>query len=154
MSFEKTPGGTRGARTPGSNPVTRGLGRLMTSWHRRSGDKFQGMDLLYLTTVGAKSGQKREVAVARFPDGEDSWLVVASAAGSAHHPAWYHNIAAHPDQVWIEFGGRQMRVTPTQLEGDARAQAWQRITQMQPRYASYEKKTDRAIPVIRLARVD
>jgi deazaflavin-dependent oxidoreductase (nitroreductase family) len=90
----------------------------------------------------------------RFPDGEDAWLVVASAGGSAHHPAWYHNIATHPDQVWIEFGGRQLRVTPTQLDGDARAGAWQRITQLQPRYAGYEQKTDRAIPVIRLSRAD
>jgi len=154
MSFEKTPGGTRGAWTPPSNPVTRAVARVMASWHRRSGDKFQGMDLLYLTTVGAKTGQRRESTVARFPDGENSWLVVASAAGAAHHPAWYHNIAAHPDQVWVEFAGRQIRVTPTQLDGDARAEAWQRIIQRQPRYAGYEKKTDRAIPVIRLSRAD
>jgi len=152
MSFQKAPAGTRGGRGMPSNPLTRGIMRLMTSWHRRSGDKFQGMDLLYLTTVGAKTGQKRQSAVARFPDGEDAWLVVASAGGSAHHPAWYHNIAAHPDQVWIEFGGRPLQVTPDQLGGDARTQAWQRITQLQPRYAGYERKTDRPIPVIRLAR--
>jgi deazaflavin-dependent oxidoreductase (nitroreductase family) len=152
MSFEKTPAGTHGARAPRPNAVTRSIMRLMTSWHRRSGDKFQGMHLLYLTPMGARTGQKRQSAVARFPDGDDSWLVVASAAGAAHHPAWYHNIAAHPDQVWIEFGGHQQRVTATQLEGDARAQAWQRITQIQPRFASYEKKTDRDIPVIRLSR--
>ena len=154
MSFQTTPGGTRGTRTPSSNAVTRGMMRAARTWHRRSGDKFQGMDLLYLTTVGAKTGQKRQSAVSRFPDGEDAWLVVASAGGSAHNPAWYHNIAAHPDQVWIEFGGRQLRVTPAQLDADARAEAWQRITQLQPRYAGYEQKTDRAIPVIRLARAD
>jgi len=152
MSFQKPPGGTRGARIPPSNAVTRALNRVAMSWHRRSGDKFQGQDLLYLTTIGAKTGQKRHTTVARFPDGEDAWLVVASAAGSAHHPGWYHNIAAHPDQVWIEFGGQQLHVTPTQLDGDARAQAWQRITQLQPRYGGYERKTDRAIPVIRLSR--
>jgi hypothetical protein len=45
-------------------------------------------------------------------------------------------------------------VTPTQLDGDARAEAWQRITQLQPRYAGYEQKTDRTIPVVRLARAD
>jgi hypothetical protein len=67
--------------------------------------------------------------------------------GSAHHPAWYHNIAAHPDQVWIEFGGRHLRVTPTQLDGDERAQAWQRITQSQPRYASYEKNPTAQSPL-------
>src|SRR5215467_8182 len=139
MSFQKLPGGTRGAWVPPANAVTRALSRVAMSWHRRSGDKFQRQDLLYLTTVGAKTGRKRHTAMARFPDGEDAWLVVASAAGSAHHPGWYHNIAAHPDQVRIEFGGRQLRVTPTQL---------------QPRYAGYEQKTDRAIPVIRLAAVD
>jgi deazaflavin-dependent oxidoreductase (nitroreductase family) len=122
----------------------------MTNWHRRSGDKFQGMDLLYLTTVGAKSGQKRQSTVSRFADGDDAWLIVASAGGATQNPAWYHNIAAHPDQVWVEFGGKQQRVTPSQLAGDERAQAWHRITQAQPRYAGYEKKTDREIPVIKL----
>jgi deazaflavin-dependent oxidoreductase (nitroreductase family) len=96
----------------------------------------------------------KKSTVTRFADGDNSWLVVASAGGSAHHPAWYHNIAAHPDQVWIEFGGNRMRVTPSQLEGDERAQAWQRITGSQSRYAGYEGKTDRVIPVIRLSRAD
>lgn len=154
MSFEKTPGGTRGARGITSNPVTRVMMKMMTSWHRRSGDKFQGMDLLYLTTVGAKSGQKRQSTVTRFADGDDSWLIVASAGGSAQNPAWYHNIAAHPDQVWVEFGGKHQRVTPSQLDGQAREQAWQRITQAQPRYRGYQEKTDREIPVVKLTRAD
>jgi hypothetical protein len=55
VSFQKTQAGTRGGRGLSSNAVTRTLMRVMTSWHRRSGDKFQGMDLLYLTTVGAKT---------------------------------------------------------------------------------------------------
>ena len=126
----------------------------MMSWHWRSGDKFQGMDLVYLTTVGAKSGQKRQVTVSRFTDGDNAWLVVASIGGSAKNPAWYHNIAAHPDQVWAEIGGEQFRVTPHQLEGEDRAQAWERITKSQPRYANYETKTDRVIPVIRLTRAE
>ncbi len=155
MSFQKTPSGTRGARGAGSsNALTRFVSKAMTKWHRRSGDKFQGMDLLYLTTVGAKSGQKRQVTVSRFQDGDDSWLVVASIGGAAQNPAWYHNIAAHPDQVWAEIGGKEFRVTPQQLEGDEREQAWQRITQSQPRYAAYQQKTDRTIPVVRLSRAD
>ena len=155
MSLQKTPGGTRGAKgAASSNPLTRFMSKVMTKWHRRSGDKFQGMDLLYLTTVGAKSGQKRESTVSRFPDSGGAWLIVASAGGSASHPAWYHNIAAHPDQVWIEFGGQQHRVTPTQLDGDERARAWDRITASQPRYAGYQQKTDRSLPVIRLSQAD
>jgi deazaflavin-dependent oxidoreductase (nitroreductase family) len=154
MSFEKTPGGTRGARIPWSNPLMRAMLRLMSGWHRRSGDRYQGMDVLYLTTVGAKTGQKRESTVTWISDGDDAWLIVASAGGSAHHPGWYHNMATHPDQVSIEFGGRQLRVIPTQLDGDARAQAWQRITSKYPRFAGYQRHTDRALPVIRLSRAD
>jgi deazaflavin-dependent oxidoreductase (nitroreductase family) len=154
MSFQKTPGGTRGGRGMPSNSVTRFISKTMTSWHRRSGDKFQGMDLLYLTTVGAKSGERRQSTVSRFADGDDAWLIVASAGGAVKNPAWYHNIAAHPDQVWVEFGGKQQRVTPSQLAGDERAQAWQRITQVQPRYAGYQTKTDREIPIIKLTRAE
>jgi len=151
MSFQKTPGGTRGSRTV-SNGLTRAIMRLMTGWHRRSGDRFQGMDLLYLTTVGARSGRRRQSTLTRFADGDDAWLVVASAGGSARHPGWYHNIAAHPDQVWIEFGGSRMRVTATQLDGEARERAWQRIIASQPRYRGYQAKTDRSIPIVRLTR--
>src|SRR5690348_701337 len=150
MTFQKTPGGTRGARGVPSNPLSRIMMRVMTSFHRRSGDKFQGMDLVYLTTVGAKSGQKRQVTISRFPDGDNAWLVVASVGGAASNPAWYHNIAAHPDQVWAEIGGKQFRVNAQQLDGEERAEAWRRITSAAPRYAGYETKTDRVIPVIRL----
>jgi deazaflavin-dependent oxidoreductase (nitroreductase family) len=120
---------------------------------RRSGasGKAMGVDALVLTTVGAKTGQKRQTLLGWFPDGESAWLVVASAGGAATNPAWYHNLAAHPDQAQVEVGGKTVNVTAAQLSGPERDAAWQRITAAQPRYAGYEKKTDRLIPVIRLA---
>ena len=152
MTFEKTPGGSRGSKIPSfAAPVMKFMNGLMIRQSRRSG-RAAGMDVLVLNTVGAKTGQSRQTLLGCFPDGDNAWLIVASAGGTVANPAWYHNIAAHPDQVWIEFGGQQLHVTPAQLDGDARAQAWQRITQLQPRYAGYERKTDRAIPVIRLSR--
>jgi deazaflavin-dependent oxidoreductase (nitroreductase family) len=114
MPVEKLPGGTRGTRTPPSL-----LGRVMTPlmvrFHRRAGDRFQGMDLLYLTTVGARSGTPRTTPVARFDDGEGGWFVVASAGGAARHPGWYHNIVAHPDEVRVEASGKDHRVQVDQL---------------------------------------
>jgi deazaflavin-dependent oxidoreductase (nitroreductase family) len=126
---------------------------LLIKVHRRSGDRFMGMDLLYLTTVGAKTGQQRQSPVARFADGDGAWLVVASNGGSAKHPNWYHNLMAHPDQVWIEVGGRTVQATVEQLEGPRRDEAWRRIVASQPRFAGYEKKTTRALPVVRLTAV-
>ncbi len=123
---------------------------LMIKIHRRSGDRFSGMDLLYLTTVGAKSGQKRVSPVARFADGEDAWLIVASNGGSAQQPNWYHNLRAHPSQVEVEFGGATRPVTVEELSGERRQAAWQRIVAAQPRFAGYSKKTSRTIPILRL----
>jgi deazaflavin-dependent oxidoreductase (nitroreductase family) len=152
MSFN-TPNGTRGARQPKA-------GRLMTwfnGWNakkiRRKGGKIMGFNALVLTTVGAKSGTERTTPVGWFPAGdEDSWLIVASAAGAPKNPAWYHNIAAHPDKITIEMGGGKVPVTAEQLHGPDREQAWQRITEAAPRFATYETKTDREIPIIKLTR--
>jgi deazaflavin-dependent oxidoreductase (nitroreductase family) len=155
MGIAKTPSGSRGRRTvPRANAVTRFLQRLMIRQHRRAGDRFMGMDLLYLTTVGVKTGEMRLTPVARFPGGDGSWLVVASAAGAARNPAWYHNLVAHPDQVWIEVAGRQQHAAVEQLEGQARDDAWQRIVASQPRYAGYQRKTDRLLPIIKLSPVE
>jgi len=127
------------------------LKNMMIKIHRRSGDRFMGMDLLYLTTVGAKTGEKRLSPVARFPDGADAWIVVASNNGSSRNPSWYHNLMAHPDQVWIEVAGRSVPATAEKLEGPSREAAWQRVIARHPRYAAYQRKTDRTLPMIRLS---
>jgi len=149
MSIEKLPGGTRGARTPPSL-LSRITTPLMVRIHRRSGDRFGGMDLLYLTTLGARSGASRTTPVARFDNGQGGWIIVASAGGATQHPAWYHNIAAHPDQVRVEVSGEHHRVRVDQLEGEDREEAWARVVERAPRFQGYLTKTDRQLPVLRL----
>ncbi|MGO8961039.1 MAG: nitroreductase/quinone reductase family protein [Streptosporangiaceae bacterium] len=148
MSFD-TPAGTRGARQP-SGPFFRWMNKVMSRRLRRKGGKMMGFNALVLTTVGAKSGAKRTNPVGWFPGHEGSWLIVASAAGAARNPAWYHNIAAHPDEVQVEVDGRTIPVTAEQLHGPEREEAWRQITTTAPRFAQYEQKTDRVLPVIRL----
>lgn len=75
---------------------------------------------------------------------------MASAAGAARNPAWYYNIAAHPDQLQIEVEGRTVAVSAGQLHGTERAAAWQRVIAAAPRFAQYQQKTDRELPIIRL----
>jgi deazaflavin-dependent oxidoreductase (nitroreductase family) len=106
-------------------------------------------DLLVLTTVGRKSGAVRESPVRWFPGGDGSWLIVASANGAVGNPAWYYNLAAQPD-VTVVVGGRTVEVTASQLSGAERDEAWARITGAAPRFADYQRKTDRELPVIRL----
>jgi deazaflavin-dependent oxidoreductase (nitroreductase family) len=107
---------------------------------------------LVLTTVGAKTGQKRDAHLTAFPEG-GGWLVVASKGGSATHPAWFLNMARHPEKIWVQVGSRRLRVSAESLKGAERANAWRRIVSEFSNYADYEKKTDREIPVVKLTPV-
>ena len=147
MAFD-TPAGTRGARQPRAGLV-RWANKMAAGRIRRSG-KMMGFNALILHTVGAKSGADRITPVGWFPGTDDSWLIVASAAGARRNPAWYHNIAAHPDKVRIEVNGQAIPVAAEQLHGTERDQAWQQITSTAPRFGQYQQKTDRQMPVIRL----
>jgi deazaflavin-dependent oxidoreductase (nitroreductase family) len=155
MTINKSSSGTRGMRGARlATLVARVMRPVLIRHHRRQGDTFRGSDVLYLTTVGARTGQRRENAVAYEPDGDNAWLVVASFGGAAHHPGWYHNIAANPDEVWIEVSGRRHHVRPEQLQGARRAEAWARITASIPSMGGYQEKTDRVLPVLRLVRAE
>lgn len=145
----KPPSGTRGVKAPPAALVRLITPALMRA-HRRSGDRFRGFDVLYLSTVGARTGQPRTTPVARFDDGHGGWIVVASASGSARHPAWYHNVVAHPGDVRVEVGGRATRVRVEQLEGEARERAWADVAARVPLFGEYRSKTDRHIPLLRL----
>jgi deazaflavin-dependent oxidoreductase (nitroreductase family) len=152
MSFD-THAGTRGGRQPGrqpSGPMVKLVNKLAAGRIRRKGGQFMGFNALILTTVGRKSGAERTSPVGWFPGKDGSWLIVASAAGAVGNPAWYYNIAAHPDQVQIEIQGRKVAVTAEQLHGEQRAEAWEQIIAAVPRFAGYQQKTDRELPVIRL----
>ena len=152
MSFN-TPNGTRGARQPKAGRMLKWFNERAAKRMRRNGGRVMGFDALMLTTLGAKSGAERANPVGWFPAGDDDgWLIVASAAGGPKNPAWYYNIAAHPDKVTIEMAGSKIPVTAEQLHGTERDEAWQRIAKASPRFAQYETKTDRVLPIIRLTR--
>ena len=154
MAVELTPRGTRGTTFPTfARPLMKIMFGVMVGLYRLLGGRglrMMGQPLVLLNTVGAKTGQPRHALVCRFPDGDHSWLVVASFAGSAKHPDWYVNMAKNPDKVWVEIGKRELKVRPETLKGAEREAAWQRVLSLAPGYAAYQEKTDRQIPVVRL----
>ncbi|WP_328998097.1 nitroreductase family deazaflavin-dependent oxidoreductase [Kribbella sp. NBC_00709] len=146
MSFD-TKAGTRGARQP-KGRLMLWVNRLMARRIRRGG-KFMGFDALILRTIGRKSGEERTTPVGWFPGADGSRLIVASAAGAPGNPAWYYNLAANPE-VRIDVDGETIEVRAEQLHGAERAEAWDLITAASPRFAEYQVKTDRELPVIKL----
>ena len=149
MSFN-TPAGSRGVSQPGFAKQFLKLFNKFSAGRIRQTGKFGELPSLVLTTVGSKSGQERKSPLAYFPADGGGWLIVASFAGAAKNPSWYYNLAAHPEQVSIEFSGRSESVTAEQLHGAERESAWRQITAASERFTEYQSKTDRELPIIRL----
>lgn len=118
----------------------------------RVGGHFENMTLLLLHTVGAKSGHPRLNPVATIADGE-RYVIIASKAGAATNPDWYHNIIANPE-VRVELGTEMFEARAEVVPEPERAELYQKVAAVYPRFADYERKTDRVIPVIALTRLN
>jgi deazaflavin-dependent oxidoreductase (nitroreductase family) len=155
VSVRITPSGTRGSgfgKMPRwAVPVYRAMNRVMFAVAGRR-MRIQGRPLLQLETIGAKSGTRRFTNLGSFddPDRAGAWLVVASAAGAARHPAWYFNLARRPDDAWVTIDAKRIPVRAESLSGDDRTRAWDRIVSLAPGYSRYTVDTDREIPIVRL----
>jgi F420H(2)-dependent quinone reductase len=114
---------------------------------RRIGD----VPILLLTTKGRRSGQMRTVPVMYVP-GEEP-VLVASNGGSPSHPSWYLNLQADP-RASIEIEGRREDVVARTLSGEDREPLWRRAVARYPAYASYQRRTERQLPVVVLSRPD
>ncbi|MET9829627.1 nitroreductase family deazaflavin-dependent oxidoreductase [Streptomyces sp. NPDC006385] len=105
-----------------------------------------------LTSTGARSGRPRRTPLACMPeDGGRSWILVGSNFGRTAHPAWTHNLLAHPDAE-VSWKGRDIPVRARLLEGAERAAAWRAVLDFWPPYASYQARVEREIRVFRIVR--
>jgi deazaflavin-dependent oxidoreductase (nitroreductase family) len=101
-----------------------------------------------LETDGATTGARRRNAVIYFQDG-DRVTIAASNAGSSRHPAWYHNLRAHPD---VTFAGIPMRARVVDDEAERR-RLWVLADRVFPAFARYRRdaaKVNRTIPIVQL----
>jgi F420H(2)-dependent quinone reductase len=105
-----------------------------------------GMPIVVIGMRGAKSGKVRKTALMRVEHGGE-YALVASKGGAPENPEWFYNLEAHPDEVTIQDGPAPFRVTVRELEGDEKAEWWERAVAAYPPYAEYQANTERQIPV-------
>ena len=130
------------------------ISKIHTAIYRISGgllgQRLDGLDILLLTTHGRKSSKRYQTPMPYFthPRG---YLLIASNAGSASNPGWYHNLLHRP-RVSIQIGTDQHDVLASPLEENARREWWDKLIDLQPRYAGYQQTTQRCIPIVLLER--
>ncbi len=112
---------------------------------------IQGLPVVLLTMLGAKSGSVRKVPLMRV-EHDGAYAAVASQGGAPEHPQWYHNLRKHPD-LDLQVGEETFAVHAREVEGAERAAWWERCVDAFPPYAGYQVKTERLIPVFVLERV-
>lgn len=112
----------------------------------RVGGMFASMPILLLHHTGARSGTERVNPLAYNRDGE-RYVIIASKGGAPKHPAWYHNLTAHPDAT-IEVGTQTLRVRATEATSEERERLYRAQAELMPQFAEYAEKTTRTIPVV------
>ncbi len=100
--------------------------------------------------TGAKSGKERVTPLAYFTQGEEV-VLIASKGGAPKHPAWYHNLKAHPE-VEATTDGRFEPYLAREATGEEREHLWQLATTLYSGFDDYQRRatssTERQIPVM------
>lgn len=139
-----------GDYAPSTSDWARKQAELFESSGGAQGNELRGMPVIVLTSVGAKSGLLRKTALMRV-EHDGQYAVVASLGGAPKHPVWYFNLKANP-LVELQDGAEKHAYLAREVEGDERAEWWERAVAAFPNYAEYQQKTDRLIPVFVLTR--
>jgi deazaflavin-dependent oxidoreductase (nitroreductase family) len=102
--------------------------------------------MLLLDHVGAKSAIKRTTPLVYVDDGADV-VIVASKGGHPNHPAWYHNLRAHPDTA-VQIGRERRAVHARVATPGERERLWPKAIATYAGYGSYQQRTERQIPLV------
>lgn len=102
-----------------------------------------------LSHTGARSGRPRTSPLMYIAEGE-TVAVVASKAGQPSHPAWFHNLLAHPETT-VEIGAERRPVRARVAAAEERERLWPRFVAAFPSYESYRREAaPRQIPLVLL----
>ena len=115
--------------------------------------QFGDSPVVILHTIGAKSGELREIPLVALVGDDGGLTVFASKAGATTNPDWYHNLKAKSD-ITVEYGDESFDAEVEELpeaEGQARLQAQAALI---PTFAGYvTSAAPRVIPAFAISRV-
>ena len=113
----------------------------------RIGHRLPGLpQMLLLDHVGARSGRVRSTPLVYAGDGENL-ILVASKGGHPRHPAWFHNLCAHPDTT-VQVGAQRRAVRARIAGPGERERLWALAVAEYRGFETYRDRTDREIPIV------
>ena len=108
-----------------------------------------GAQVVWITTLGRKSGQWRRTPLLGVPveiDDMRGWGIAGSNAGQEKIPGWVFNVREHNEGT-IEIDGEILPCTFTEVTGDSARAIYERLGNSWSSYRMYERNIKRDIPV-------
>ena len=117
----------------------------------RVGGELASPPIVLIHHLGVRTRAERvtPVAYSSLPDGR--LVIAASNSGSPTHPAWYHNVTAHPT-IEVELSTETFTALAKEVTGAARAALWAELIAASPTLGEFQARTTRQIPLITLTR--
>jgi deazaflavin-dependent oxidoreductase (nitroreductase family) len=107
---------------------------------------MSGLPVVWVTTIGARSGQQRTVPLLAFLVGTELALL-GTSFGQAKTPSWVHNIESEPNVI-ISYRGASVPGRARPAREAEEAGIWERAGAVYPGYSSYgERASHRRIRV-------
>ena len=106
-----------------------------------------GMPVVELHTVGRKSGLPRSTMLTAPVIDGGRVVLVASKGGDDRDPDWYRNLMAHPE-VELTMAGRRRPMLARRVSAAEKAELWPRVVAAYRGYGSYQRRTERDIPLV------
>lgn len=135
-----------GEYEPSTSQRSRDQVALYESSGGTQGTTLNGLPVIVLTTIGAKTGKLRKTPLMRV-EHDGQYAVVASQGGAPKHPVWYFNLLKDP-HVELQDGPVKRDYIAREVTGDEKAEWWARAVEVWPPYDDYQATTERTIPLI------
>jgi len=99
---------------------------------------LSALPVAMVTTTGARSGKTRTVPLLALPT-DDGLAIIGSNYGQPKHPAWRHNLRAHPEGE-VDVEGRRWLFCAVEVEDERRERIWERALQTYPGFSAYARR--------------
>jgi deazaflavin-dependent oxidoreductase (nitroreductase family) len=108
---------------------------------------LNGLPVVMLRVIGARSGQPRTVPLVGIRDG-DKVVLIGTNFGQQRQPAWSHNLRAHP-QVTLLLPGGERPYIAREASPEEREKYWKKGDEIYKGYSAYRQRVrGREIPIV------
>jgi deazaflavin-dependent oxidoreductase (nitroreductase family) len=115
------------------------------------GGDLAGTRIILIHHIGARTRTERVTPLAFSSHADGRLVIAASNGGSATHPAWFHNLKAHPT-IKVELGAETFTAVAEEVTGAAYVALWPKLVAASPALRGFQVRTARRIPLFSLTR--